>query len=92
MLVDNINKKKGMNAEIDDLEKLAHNKALEESPEYQRILPEVTKEVDAQLEAVGLSKGIGVCHLAWATQKQILKEKYGITWYTSPRMSSFDYL
>ena len=25
---------------------------------------------------------IGSCHRIWAIQKQILKEKYGITWYT----------
>ena len=25
---------------------------------------------------------IGSCHRLWALQKQILKEKYGITWYT----------
>lgn len=25
---------------------------------------------------------IGSCHKIWALQKQILKEKYGITWYT----------
>ena len=25
---------------------------------------------------------IGSCHKIWALQKQILREKYGITWYT----------
>ena len=119
----------------------AQNKALERSPEYQRILPEVMKEVYTlfvkerivSLERLAETEGlfgydsyfpnddlpweqtpierkmnkpsfqidtaksylphdpahaaevlsqIGSCHKIWALQKQILKEKYGITWYT----------
>ena len=119
----------------------AQNKALERSPEYQRILPEVMKEVYTlfvkerivSLERLAETEGlfgydryfpnddlpweqtpierkmnkpsfliataksflphdpahaaevlsqIGSCHRLWALQKQILKEKYGITWYT----------
>ena len=112
-----------MNAEIDDLEKLAHNKALEESPEYQRILPEVMKEVytyfiekelpvlekyvkksknyeshdylenkmfqvkllisqDNLKGACDLLCGWGWMSVRYEMQQQILKEKYGITWYT----------
>lgn len=120
------------------------NKALEQSPEYQRILPEVMKEVytifvnerieseedflervdvddpyfsqpiipddlpfvtpydelsiiDATKMRISEAKEfmphnpekaanilamMGSCHRLWAIQKQILKEKYGITWYT----------
>ncbi len=131
--------------EIKTLEELrAYNKALEQSPEYQRILPEVMKEVNtryvleeieyeeqrlfyaveeepiedddpimveffktlhadnkAQAEirkkqiaeakellltdparAAELLSKLGCCHRFWSLQKQILKEKYGITWYT----------
>ena len=120
----------------------AYNKALEHSPEYQSILPEVmvntqfVKEIIAQEErwlsykveeepiedddpimveffktlradlkaqdelrkkrieeakellptdparAVELLSKLGSCHTLWSLQKQILKEKYGITWYT----------
>lgn len=131
--------------EIKTLEELrAHNNALEQSLEYQRILPEVMNEVyslyvneriesleslaeteeDEDLfgddgkfpnddlpwdqtpierkmnkpsflidtaksylphdpaHAAEVLSQLGSCHGLWALQKQILKEKYGITWYT----------
>lgn len=120
------------------------NKALERSPEYQSILPEVMWEVNTQFvkeiiaqeerwlsykveeepiedddpiiveffktlrtdlkaqdelrkkqieeakkllptdpaRAAELLSQLGSCHTLWSLQKQILKEKYGITWYT----------
>ena len=116
----------------------AYNEVLEQSSEYQRILPKVMKEVYtlfvkerieslerlAETEEVGneqladdlpweptpieqknnkpsflistaksylpdnperaadVLSQIGSCHRLWAIQKQILKEKYDITWYT----------
>lgn len=32
--------------------------------------------------AAELLSQLGSCHTLWSLQKQILKEKYGITWYT----------
>lgn len=106
------------------------NNALEKSYEYQRIIPEVMKEVYTQFvserieqeekwlemdtwedpfgddpesmkfsiskrieeakrlltsnpeQAAELFMQLGSCHTLWALQKRILKEKYGITWYT----------
>ena len=109
------------------------NKALEQSSEYQRILPEVMNEVYSQYvkeeiersecylereneededdafaslyksqrettvkklneakrlmpdhpeQAAQVFMQLGSCHRIWAIQKQILKEKYGITWYS----------
>ena len=127
----------------------AYNKSLEQSPEYQRILPEVMKEVNTryvleeieyeeqqlfyaveeepiedddpimveffktlrtdlkaqdelrkkQIEeakkllptdparAAELLSQLGSCHTLWSLQKQILKEKYGITWYTPAELN-----
>ena len=112
---------------IEELRK--HNKALEQSPEYQRILPEVMNEVYSQYvkeeierseryleredaeeddvlhmslrnstekklneakmlmpdhpeQAAQVYMQLGSCHRIWAIQKQILKEKYDITWYS----------
>ena len=103
--------------------KCIHNKALEESPEYQKIIPEVMKEVYTHFiekELPILEKDVrksknreshssfvnkmfqvklfisqgnlkGACDLlcGWGymserheLQQRILKEKYGITWYT----------
>ena len=107
------------------------NEALERSPEYQRIIPEVMKEVYTQFvnerikqeekwlemddsddpfydgsgesmkvsiskriaeakrllpsnpeQAAELFMQLGSCHTLWDIQKRILKEEYGITWYT----------
>ena len=105
------------------------NKALEQSSEYQRILPEVMNEVYSQYvkeeierseryleredaeeddvlykslresvekklneakilmpdypeQAAQVFMQLGSCHRLWTMQKNILKEKYGITWYT----------
>lgn len=107
------------------------NNALEKSYEYQRIIPEVMKDVYTQFvserieqeekwlemddtddpfydgsgesmkvsaskriaeakrllpnnpeRAANLFIQLGSCHRLWALQKHILKEKYGITWYT----------
>jgi len=115
----------------------AYNKALEKSPEYQRIIPEVMKEVytlfvkeeiersesylaredkdeddafaslyKSQRESVekNLDKAkrlmpddleqaaqvfiqLGSCHRLWDMQKTILKEKYGITWYSPAELN-----
>ena len=138
------------NAEIKSLEELrAYNKALEHSPKYQRILPEVMWEVNTQFvkeiiaqeerwlsykveeepiedddpiiveffkslradnkaqdeirkkrieeakellptdptRAAQLLSKLGSCHTLWSLQKTILKEKYGITWYTPAELN-----
>lgn len=123
-----------MNVCMNTVEQLRiFNKALEQSSEYQRILPEVMNEVYSQYvkeeierseryleredaeedddvfaslyrsqresterklneakmlmpdnpeRAANLFIQLGSCHRLWALQKHILKEKYGITWYT----------
>lgn len=111
------------------------NEALEKSYEYQRIIPEVMREVytrfvnerieqqekwlemdtwedpfgdDPESMKFSISKRIeeakrlltsnpehaaelfmqlGSCHTLWALQKRILKEKYGITWYTPSELN-----
>jgi hypothetical protein len=39
-------------------------------------------EAEAELENSDQRGQMGFCHLLWATQKRILKEKYGIDWKT----------
>ena len=122
---------------INTIEELrVQNDALERSPEYQRILPEIMREVYTQfvnerieqnnkwleMDAtddpfydgsgesmkVSISKRIaeakrllpesperaaelfiqlGSCHTLWSLQKCILKEKYGVTWYTPAELN-----
>jgi hypothetical protein len=136
-----------MNDELFEYQK--HNKVLETSSEYQRILPEVMWEVNTQFvkeiiaqeerwlsykveeepiedddpiiveffktlradnkaqdeirkkrieeakellptdpaRAAELLSQLGSCHTLWSLQKQILKEKYGITWYTPAELN-----
>lgn len=122
-----------MDIDISTIEKKrAYNETLEQSPEYQRILPEVMNVVyslyvneeierserylaredkdeddafaslyrsqrestekklneakrlmpDNPEQAAQVFMQLGCCHTLWALQKRILKEKYGITWYT----------
>lgn len=111
------------------------NDTLEKSPEYQRIIPEVMKEVYTQFvnerieheekwlemdtwespfgddpesmkistskrieeakkmlpsnpeQAAELFMQLGSCHTIWALKKRILKEKYGITWYSPAELN-----
>lgn len=112
------------------------NDALERSPEYQRIIPKIMKEVytlfvnerieqeekwlemdatddpfydgsgesmkvsiskriveakrllpDSPERAAQLLIQLGSCHTLWTLQKRILKEKYGITWYTPAELN-----
>ena len=116
----------------------AYNEVLEQSPEYQRILPEVMHEVHSQYvkeeierseryleredaeedddvfaslyrsqresterklneakmlmpdypeQAAQVFMQLGSCHRIWALQKRILKEKYGITWYSPSELN-----
>ena len=118
-----------MDIDISTIEKKrAYNETLEQSPEYQRILPEVMNVVYSQYvkeeierseryleredaeedvlymslrestekklneakrlmpdnpeQAAQVFMQLGSCHRLWTMQKNILKEKYGITWYT----------
>ena len=123
------------NIEITIEELRIQNEALERSPEYQRIIPEVMREVYTQFvnerieqeekwletetldtpfgddpesmkistskrieeakrllpsnpeQAAELFMQLGCCHTIWALQKRILKEKYGITWYTPAELN-----
>ena len=114
------------------------NKALEQSSEYQRILPEVMNEVYSQYvkeeiersecylereneeddddvfaslyksqrestkkklneakmlmpdypeQAAQVFMQLGSCHRLWDMQKTILKEKFGITWYSPDELN-----
>ena len=38
-------------------------------------------------QAAQLFMQLGSCHRLWAIQKQVLKEKYGITWYTPAELN-----
>jgi hypothetical protein len=44
--------------------------------EAKRLMP------DNPEQAAQVFMQLGSCHTLWALQKRILKEKYGITWYT----------
>ena len=120
----------------------AYNKSLEQSPNYQRIIKDVDKEIytiiafegikdleqylanggedettwlegwdnddlqtvterksdkikkakflleeDKPEEAADLFMQLGSCHRFWALKKQILKEKYDITWYSPSELN-----
>jgi len=49
--------------------------------EAKRLMP------DHPEQAAQVFMQIGSCHRIWAIQKQILKEKYGITWYSPAELN-----
>ena len=53
-------------------------KKIEEAKQLLPTYPERAAELFIQL---------GSCHTLWALQKRILKEKYGITWYTPAELN-----
>ena len=53
-------------------------KEIEEAKQLLPTYPERAAELFIQL---------GSCHTLWALQKRILKEKYGITWYTPAELN-----
>ena len=53
-------------------------KKIEEATQLLPTYPERAAELFIQL---------GSCHTLWALQKHILKEKYGITWYTPAELN-----
>ncbi|MBQ8812885.1 MAG: hypothetical protein IJZ85_00080 [Lachnospiraceae bacterium] len=59
---------------------------LEDDSEFQKILPEVQRKVDAEVKRIrqeqfGEAKYVmGLCHIEWGIKKQILKEQYGVEW------------
>ena len=58
---------------------------LENDPRFQDIIAQAERE--AELKLADTPQGLGYCHLFWATQKQILIEKYGIDWHTPAEMN-----
>ncbi len=50
---------------------------VEDTPEFQAIKDELEKKIVAK---IGENRGMGYCHLYWATKREILKQDYGIEW------------
>ena len=57
---------------------------IEDTPEFQAILPEVEAKIAAR---IGTNRGMGFCHLYWATKRDILKKDYGIDWKSPALMN-----
>jgi malate/lactate dehydrogenase len=52
-------------------------------PTYEYLYEKVAKEAENILAEKGHKRGeLGFCHLVWNLQKKILKEKYGVKWYS----------
>ena len=77
--------------EIERLERYLEREDAEEDGVLYRSLRESTEKKlneakrlmpDNPEQAAQVFMQLGSCHRIWAIQKQILKEKYGITWYT----------
>lgn len=58
---------------------------VEDTPEYKRAIRFIKKSVDKELG--DRARTMGACHMAWAIQKRILKERYGIEWHSPSELN-----
>lgn len=58
---------------------------LEDDPRFRDLIAKAERE--AELELADWPRGMGFCHILWETQKEILREKYGIDWHTPVEMN-----
>lgn len=57
---------------------------IEAEPALQAAFEAARKAAEAE---VGPPQGLGHCHRLWAAQQRVLRERYGITWYTPAEMN-----
>ena len=57
---------------------------LRDDPAYSAIIEAAAQRAQ---DEVGHPHVLGTCHLIWRRQKQILKEEFGIVWYTPSEMN-----
>lgn len=50
---------------------------IEDTPAFQAIAQELEEKI---LAKIGGNRGMGYCHLYWATKREILQKDYGIEW------------
>jgi hypothetical protein len=58
---------------------------IEEDPESVKAMQQAEKETQEALS--NSQRQMGFCHLFWNTKQRILKEKYGIEWFTPVQMN-----
>ncbi len=59
---------------------------IEDDPKLGPIVEKARREAVSE-ELANQSERLGFCHIVWATQKRILKNKYGIDWKTPAEMN-----
>ena len=57
---------------------------LRDDPAYSAVIEAAAQRAQ---DEVGHPNVLGTCHLIWRRQKQILKEEFGIVWYTPSEMN-----
>jgi hypothetical protein len=59
---------------------------IEDDPRYSKAIKDAEEEVNKNLTG---HRGLGVCHIFWASKKKLLKDKYNIVWFTPSEMNPF---
>ena len=59
---------------------------IENDPKYIEIIRKVDEEVKAEL---GESHYMGYCHRFWGLKKELLLDRYGITWRSPADLNPF---
>ncbi len=62
---------------------------IEKDPRYAEVFKNIRGEVDELLKDHPMRNHIGFVHVFWATEKRLLKEKYGIDWKSLAEMNPY---
>ena len=65
---------------------IAHD-PIDNDPRYKSVFEGIDAEVDEILKDHPMRGRMGFCHIIWDTEKEILKQKYGIPWETPAEMN-----
>ena len=58
---------------------------VEDDPALKPVVAEAESLADAELS--GRSRGRGFCHVFWRTKRRILRDRFGVTWFSPGEMN-----
>ena len=58
---------------------------IEDDPALQPVIAEAEALADAELS--GRPRGRGFCHVFWRTKQRILRDRFGVTWFSPADMN-----
>jgi hypothetical protein len=60
---------------------------IEDDPRLKEIINDVENEVDCKLQSSGVKQDMGYCFLVWHEMEKILRERFGVVWFSPSKMN-----